>query len=616
MLASEIFDEAKEVLANNDPVLVFRAMTRAVELLAPTKLFDLLVGDLDFTVGENYLVALPRDVKTPLRINIDNHPSFARSRLFEYAHNTDGSVQGAEVGWAWADRGTTPIHDEFALPGKLNVLASSELDNGKTVTVTGRDENGVTAIEVLSAHHSDPPEGEIFFHAIDSVVREATAMDVLLRVGTSPIARYYPDEREPRYKLIKLSQNNVSCRMHFRRHTYKIQTLDDIIPIDSPMGVLMMIDAVSLFWKKEYAAAAVAQEAAIKFVSDEHESRNEGIAMSASSEGQTASNRNISSLDEIIVADIYDEAASIFGPIGREKLFDRITDAVEALSRKGHWDSLLGTVDIWKPAHPLPNGDGYFVLPRFVETPLSINFDGSPSYARNGWFEFHLNGPGEQCRSSCGTWDDVGNTPIISGFPKSSVGVTIPLYLYALPDDAQDENVAITVHGYDLDGMPLKASVQCKSVATIDEEAKAFARIERIEKGVSKGFIRLFGSISILDPIGTLLGYYYPEETAPSYRMIKIATADAVRLRVKYRKRRTKVASMHEPLHLRSRLAIEAMMRAIQLEKTDVPAAALHEANALKYLKEEQAIGKAPTGFTMQFDSATMPGVTSWENFD
>lgn len=733
MLASDIFDEAKEVLSNNNPALVFRAMTRAVELLAPTGLFDPFAAYLDFSVQDTHFVALPRDVKSVIRININNNPSFGRGRIFEFAQNTDGTVEGPEVGWSWADRGTLPIQDEFHLPGKLNALATSATDNDKTVTVTGKDIDGRVRKETLTLHHEDPPEGEIVFHVIDSVVRDETEMEVLLRVGENLIARYYPDEREPRYRVIKLSQTNVACRMYYRRTAYKIGSLDDIIPIDSSMGMLMMIDAVNLFWKKEYAAAKVAQEAAVEFVKQEQASRQDGVDIAIATEGQTASNQNINTLDSIIAADVYDEASQIFGPIGRAKLFDRITDAVEALSRKGHWDSQIGFVDIWKLASVTESG--LFALPRFVETPLSINVNGQPGFARNGWFEFHLNGPGETCTASCGTWDDIGNTPVIGFFPKDNEGKPIAQRLVALPDDPQDNNTQIRVFGWDSSGNRIRVAgadgflVPCVAGEFIpNPDAPAIARIDRIEKQVSRGKIRLVtvktyvitpavpaipeevtysnaegAVLTVIDPtfseeslsidfiidmapetgfatgnahgsleyngdlvvppggdmaftptFGTpkfrvsnygtssatltftrqvtpavpgvaavlgyesdiLLGHYDPDETVPTYRLIKLPTHSATRIRVKYRRRAMKVDSMFTPLHLRSRLAIEAMMRALKMEKEDVQSAALHEMNALKYLKDEQAVGRAPTGFTLQFDSSTMPGVTGFENFD
>ena len=61
------------------------------------------------------------------------------------------------------------------------------------------------------------------------------------------------------------------------------------------------------------------------------------------------------------------------GPIGRQRLFDKITEAQEMLANKSQWDGLDGYVDI------LVDQRGYISLPAKVEVPLGINYCRTPS---------------------------------------------------------------------------------------------------------------------------------------------------------------------------------------------------------------------------------------------
>ncbi len=517
MQVKDIWEEAKESSGICNETILYRTLTRAVELLANEGLFDPLLGTVDFFVEGGYYVALPRDVKTPIRINIDNNPSFTRSRLYEYQPNTDGSNDEEEVGWMWHEKGYSPIQDEKKLPSKLRYQVTSADDEGKTLTVLGTDEDGRQHREILVGALNDPDESQYAYHELKHVVREETTTEAWLLAETAPVGRYYPDETQPEYRVIKLSKTGVAVRMLYRKHTFKLTSQEDIIPLHSAMAVLRAVDAVRMMAKNKYAEAKESLTEAIKFITKEQDTRDEAQSLAVNLEITNTINRNISTNDVLIVADIYDKASDIIGPVGRAKLFDRITDAIELLSNKSKWNSVLGWVDVWKANNceslyisnrrpGLCKGHGFFVLPRYVKAVEALNWCGEPTIPRNQWFEYHLNGPGTQRRSDCGTWTDFGETCIINFLPLDpDTKRVVPTKIMAIPDNSLDEDHEIRVFGMERlssgeevevwrDGikgwlMPCKASTY-----QLPSDAPAFIHIETFRRSRnSTGFIRVLG---------------------------------------------------------------------------------------------------------------------------
>lgn len=512
MRVKDIWDEVVEATGTCDEKVNFRAITRAVELLANRGLFDPLIATIDFTVDGGFLIALPRDVKTPIRLNINNNPAFSRSRIFEFAPNTNGTNDGPEIGWQWHERGYACIQDERKLPSPLRYKVEAEADNGKTLKVRGIDPEGYERSETLIGALADPTPSQFTYAEVRSVTREATIAEAYLLAETGNIARYYFDEEQPEYRVIKLAQTGVAVRMLYRRHVFEITSQDDIIPLHSAMAVIRAVDAVRLMMKKKYADATAALEEAAGIIGLEQSTRDDAELLSGTMELQSATNTNINTNDVLIVADIYDMAAEIIGPVGRAKLFDRITDAVNALANKSQWESTLGVVDVMRaqncgeivPAGKRCRGDGYFVLPRYVGAVLAANTNGEPGIPRNRWFEFHLNGTGETKFASCGTWDDAGDVVIINQFPRGERCRIVPTKVLAIPDNALDADKSITIFGLERlsDGREVevwrnnKPGWVCPCKADdyqLPNDAPAFVKIDRIKRDATIGFVRLVG---------------------------------------------------------------------------------------------------------------------------
>ena len=625
---SKIRAEVEEAIGVCDDAIVFRTVTRAIEALANTGLFDPQIAYLDFQIGTGMTIALPRDVKTPLKVNINNNPSFHRSRLFEFGQNTEGSVTGEEIGWTWGHRGYVCVQDETYLPSTLKYVCASAGDSGQTCEIHGLDGDGREITDTIEASptYGAATATQNTYAKITKIIRQLTSGECQLRDDADEtLARYYPDELRPEYRAIKLSKPSTSIRLMYRKHVFEITSDDDIIPVDSPMAVIQMAMAIRLLQQKEWDAAAKAKAVAIELLKDEQASRDEGGSMAEATEIANIINESIHSRDGVLVAEVYDDASAIFGPIGRDNIFDKITTATEALANATTWDSTIGICDIQRAENSDVNylgtkpGSGLFVLPRFVEAPISVNWKSAVGYPRNRWFEFHLNGHGfERNASDPGTWDDLGETCITGSIKiDDDTKLIIPSKVVAVPASATDNNCEIVIYGIEmLNGVEVEVyrngspgwTVPCVygSVAP-GSGAPLFTRIDRITKAESTGFIKLH----TLDGAATdvLIGNWYPDETEPKYRMIRVPNATAGRIRIRYRRRFKKFTSLYEPIPLRSRNAIVSMLRAIKQQEADPQGAIAHETNAIRYLRDEQAATNPHSAPFLQFDESVGYGV-------
>lgn len=636
MRVSDIIAEVAEAVGKCvDDAGLFKRITRGVELLANKQLVDPLLATYEFSTAEGYFVALPRDCKTVLKVNINDTPSFSRSRLFEFQLNTDGTVGEAEEnGMSWRDWGYLPIQDEKKLPGVLTYKATNAADGGKTATVFGRDEDGREISETVTASSGTPTAGSLTFHKIHRVFREATAYECSLLANSEVVAQYYGDETEPEYRIIKLSKNPASVRVLYRKRVFALTTLDDFIPLDSQMAVVYAAKAAAYYAQDEDAKADAALARAVMFQEEEQRSRDEHNELAAASEIPTATDTIFSVRDGIVVGDVYDVAANVFGPVGRRKLLDHITTAFEVLRNKAHWDASLGWVDVYLPdnegavTHTSATGHGYFVLPRFVEAPISVNLIKQPMIPRNKWFEYHLNSFGERDTSPVGAWDDCGEVCItrplaLDPDEDADVRRIKPVKVVAVPDDSADNETSVRIYGQErlADGRDVEVRRNnelgwlCPCVAgsyNPGADAPDFTAIDRIVTAEHTGFIKLrvTAEVSAVWTLGVELGNWYPDETEPKYRMVKLPTSKARRIRVLYRKRATKFTSLLEPVQLRSRLAIESMLRSLKARETDLAAALQYEADAKRLLAEERINSGPSDTAVMQFDYSVMAGVT------
>jgi hypothetical protein len=297
------------------------------------------------------------------------------------------------------------------------------------------------------------------------------------------------------------------------------------------------------------------------------------------------------------VGEIYKDAKKILGSCDDETLFRRVTESIELLSNAGDFDPLIGVVDICVQ-------DCCVTLPRDIENVLAVNISGRPSFGRDRLFNFHLNGPGDDCKQTCHwAWTDGGDSPVF----RDLIG---PRKLLAFVTNPEDANSELWAYGTDKAGNFVRTKeganwVDGYRVPTVfgfampEVNAPEFQRIFRVRKAVTTGPIRL-SSIDNDGITGTLLGQYQWDETEPLYRRIKLSQA-ACWVRIAFRRAIFKVTSKLDLIPLHVSRSLTTMLRALKAyDDDDVTLGLQHESNARRWLEEEQRTRTPPVSFPIQ----------------
>lgn len=128
------------------------------------------------------------------------------------------------------------------------------------------------------------------------------------------------------------------------------------------------------------------------------------------------------------------------------------------------------------------------------------------------------------------------------------------------------------------------------------------SKVDRVEKGVSQGFIDLYawdtGRVNSL----TILGRYSPDEVDPRYRRITIG-CPCQWVRMRYRRKNFDFKSESDWIPLRSKAAIIMMIRAMELYRSEFSQQAEnYEKKALQFLQEDQSSVDGADTISIQFN--------------
>lgn len=578
IIVSDVIGQVGRVLGTCDNDYVFDVLTRAVELLAnkPTTtgvIWDPLMIYIDIPVVDNYYVCLPPHVLKPIKININKQPAFSRNQFFEFSLNGPGSID-PEAGFQWADRGWKALQKPWPLSGNQFILMSTDANDTNTpvqLHVINQDGSatwiqalvGVAGPKIYGLLEASKPvtRGSLQLYAAPFVVL------------TSLVATWAPEVLYPQFEWIKISQAAVSVKILARRRTYKLTQATDVIPLSNRQAIITACIAIKSFDTLNWDDGAAAESNALRFLDEDQAARNLFQRVSQAAETSPTLNLSINTRDFIIAADLYDSACDIFGPIGQQKTFDRMTEAIELLMNISNWDGMIGYVDI------LTFDSFYVTLPQYVDQILAINVNKSRGGFRNQWHEFHMNGMGQDndnadsvgSTNPCGGWTEIGEMPC--AFP-----LIAPSYLVAAPVSVTDNGALIRAYGIDVNDLPvyskdgnLGATITCEQGSyDISDQQLPFKRIDRIVLGSPQSFLQLYATdgTQYLQALGT----FWPNVAEPRFRIIKIGQK-AVTVRIRYKKRFLKITSLTDPVHLRSRSAILNAMRSIQTATQDPNAA-------------------------------------------
>jgi hypothetical protein len=569
IIVSEVIDQVGRVLGTCDTSYTYDVLTRAIELLAnkPTKtnvLWDPMLVYIDIPIVSGYYVCLPPHVQKPIKINISKQPSFTRNQFFEYSMNGPGS-NDPESGWSWQDRGWKPLQKPWPSGGSQIMIYSSDGNDTNTIVkINAINQDGSTTWTDVPIGLAGPKIYGILEASKPVTKGTLTVCASAFIIESAEVADWAPNVLYPQFEWIKLSQSGVSCKILARRRTYKITAPTDVIPLSNRQAVITACIAIKSYDTLNWDDGATAEQNALRFLDEDQGARNLFQRVSNIAETSPTLNLNINTRDSIIAADLYDFACDVFGPISQQKIFDRMTEAIELLANMSQWEPLVGYVDI-------QTFDSFYVtLPQYVDQVLAINVNKSTGYLRNQWFEFNMDGLGQDndfadqvgSNRPCGGWEEIGEMPC--AFP-----LVAPSYLVASPVSPQDNGTSIRAYGIDQNDLPvygldgnLGTRVTCEQGSfDISDQTYPFKRIDRIVLGSPQSFIQLYAT----DGTQLLqnLGVFWPNIPEPKFRVIKIGQK-AVTVRLRYRKRLVKITSLTDPLHMRSRSALMDAMRSIQ----------------------------------------------------
>lgn len=290
---------------------------------------------------------------------------------------------------------------------------------------------------------------------------------------------------------------------------------------------------------------------------------------------------------------LVDDLKGVLGKCDNASFYRRVTDAVKLANNKAKvndWN--VGLMDLCVC-------DGCVTLPADVGTVIGVNVDGAPMLLRDQWFQFHVNGSGTEEYASWNHVDELG--PVCTYRDPSE-----PVKLIAETENSLDSNVVdLRVFGWDVNGKriyTLGANGVLEDGFLVpviygfsapNPSAPAIARIDKIKKSESNGFIRLIAINQTDSTSHTQIGYYMPWETQPSYRRIKVPGRSWIR--IKYRRLDVPVRGIGDWINIENREALMLVLRAVKLRGDgQVDQARIYENEGIRLLSEEAEVLRPP----------------------
>jgi hypothetical protein len=299
----------------------------------------------------------------------------------------------------------------------------------------------------------------------------------------------------------------------------------------------------------------------------------------------------------MLTADFYETAKREYQSCDQTAVFSAITKAIRLLEKKAHYDASLGVLDI-----AVCNDS--ITLPNFIQTVLGVNTACGTTLLRDDWFQFHTGGVGSE------RWTDPGFTDVLGEVVTFRDPIT-PVSLVAIVESSSDNNKVVRVFGYDATGKKIYTPGPSGNLEEgflvpavvgyplVNPSAPLIARIERITKVVTNGFIRLVG----IDPytnVKTLIGYYEPTDTNPRYKRMRVSKGSRW-VRIKYRKAYSEIRSLNDWINIQNTLALQLAVKAVKLYEQDkYDSARQAEEEGARMLSEEEDVNKTPTAIGPQ----------------
>lgn len=141
MLVSSILQDVRETIGRCSDELAMRRLSEAVRVLSQKGNWELLVGYVDICANaDGKTITLPREIDTPLAVNVGGRPQIFRNRWYEFHFNGAGSFR--ETTWNWDDKGFSPVIMDIIHPSTLVAIADLKVDLDTLLRIYGYDNYG------------------------------------------------------------------------------------------------------------------------------------------------------------------------------------------------------------------------------------------------------------------------------------------------------------------------------------------------------------------------------------------------------------------------------------------------------------------------------------------
>jgi len=292
---SDIYDEVKQIIGSCDDPSLFRTLTRAVELLANKGEFDPLLGEV-MVNGQENVITLPREVETPMAVEICNRPAMGRDVWFSYHFNGPGSEdEFFPVGWEWwKDGAQSSTFRDLTVGSRLVAEAERVEDVGLEVWAYGYDENGNfvrtaeggeyvngyrVPLDFEGANTTPSDSAPVFSRVVRVRLVQRVGAVRLYAVPTDDsdrtlIGHYQWDEQEPLYRRIKISATSETeqVKIAFRRRVFRILSTTDAIPLHSELALIEAVRAIKAYGDDDVALAQAHEATAYRLLAEKQES--------------------------------------------------------------------------------------------------------------------------------------------------------------------------------------------------------------------------------------------------------------------------------------------------------------------------------------------------------
>lgn len=281
----------------------------------------------------------------------------------------------------------------------------------------------------------------------------------------------------------------------------------------------------------------------------------------------------------MIVSDIADDVLFL-GCKTDPTFFRRISMALEMLSNKsgGMWTGMVGHMHICVDERCI-------TLPRDVRTPKSVNYDNVPTFARDEWFVYHQNGPGEANTDYSYAWEEVGYFTTIRE-------LTVASKFIVFTESAADDGKTLTLRGTDSSDKDI-SEVMTMSYATPVTSTYTYKTLYQhggVTKDVTTKAVQLYAYPPADLTSTVLIGWYDGDESRPRYRRIRI-NSDVDVVSVGYIRRSRDVTALTDYIPLNSRLAVIEACRAVHHSMNGNKSGQQEaEMKAVQYLEESQDV--------------------------